>query len=829
MKKALSMALTLLVVTWICAANEIVVNTTADSGTGTLRWALQTARSGDVVTFDPEIFPPDDPREIQLRSVLAPITQSALTVDGSNAGVIIDGSQIESNEWIAGLQIWSSGNTVRGLQVIGFRDSGIDITGGVYGNTIGGDRATGNGPTGQGCVVCECGFGIGLADAGTTRNTISGTLIGVDAEGNARGNRYQGVWIEGVGGNTVGPRNVIAYNGGSGIEVDSPSGAPTTITRNLIYSNTGLDIHLFNMSHTEVPAPVIVLVDLAAGSVTGTACPGCTVEIFSTDASGAAFFEGSTTSARDGSFDYYNNAPLRGTSVCATSTDNTGATSAFSLPTQGIPELQRLNEEPWAALETKHTTAIQDNRIGGFLIGLWLWPDWNMDLLRDDILGTGMTRAHMAINVFEEPLIAWDKPELSVSSSHDRLFTEIAEAGVKITYCLLFWDKANVHSTREQPIPRFKTEEEVERYLKFVRFTAEHFAHRVDRFEIWNEPSMLDCMASIDVEDYIALTLKAIPLIHGIAPGTKVVVGGTDFLMFDHSREYLERILQSKLMPLVDVVTWHPMYGTSPKYDFHRDWYYRYPSAVRELKELAQSSGFKGEFEAHEMCWLSPEQLPGILNELPSWPQVYSETECAKYYSRSILTNLGLDVSVTLGFFHSRRGLTSQVVARLCTQMAGHEAIDMPVKINIETDGPAAYCSFRYPNGDRIFAVWTDGIAQDEDPGVPATITFPGLTAETISGVDALNGFEQELVFEVLGGDTVIHGLLVKDYPILIRLSDVTMGPDYEETVGDGFHQLGEPGSGSANGGGSDRDGDGVPDEEDFCPDWPGSTEASGC
>ncbi|MEA1871444.1 MAG: hypothetical protein U9N00_04555, partial [Candidatus Bipolaricaulota bacterium] len=70
----------------------------------------------------------------------------------------------------------------------------------------------------------------------------------------------------------------------------------------------------------------------------------------------------------------------------------------------------------------------------------------------------------------------------------------------------------------------------------------------------------------------------------------------------------------------------------------------------------------------------------------------------------------------------------------------------------------------------------------------------------------------------------------VKDYPILIRLSDAAFGPDYEETVGDGFHRLGDVNAvQSSPAGGSDRDGDGVPDDEDYCPDWPGSPETSGC
>ena len=129
-----------------------------------------------------------------------------------------------------------------------------------------------------------------------------------------------------------------------------------------------------------------------------------------------------------------------------------------------------------------------------------------------------------------------------------------------------------------------------------------------------------------------------------------------------------------------------------------------------------------------------------------------------------------------------------------------------------------------------MLAVWTDGIAQDEDPGVPATITIPSLAAGTVTGIDVLHGFEQELIFEVEGESTIIRDLLVKDYPLLIHLSNPTMSDDYKETVGDGFHRFGDVNAETGiTGGGSDRDGDGVPDDEDFCPDWPGSADTSGC
>ena len=66
MKRALVVMAAVLVVAATCAAREIVISSTSDSGSGTLRWALQAAGSGDVTTFDPAVFPPNDPAVIYL-------------------------------------------------------------------------------------------------------------------------------------------------------------------------------------------------------------------------------------------------------------------------------------------------------------------------------------------------------------------------------------------------------------------------------------------------------------------------------------------------------------------------------------------------------------------------------------------------------------------------------------------------------------------------------------------------------------------------------------------------------------------------------------------
>ncbi|MGD9030083.1 MAG: hypothetical protein PVG25_09740, partial [Anaerolineae bacterium] len=75
-------------------AATITVTSTADSGPGTLRQALLDAVNGDTITFAPVVFPPSSPATIAPASALPEIDQGGLTVDGSDAGVILDGSGI---------------------------------------------------------------------------------------------------------------------------------------------------------------------------------------------------------------------------------------------------------------------------------------------------------------------------------------------------------------------------------------------------------------------------------------------------------------------------------------------------------------------------------------------------------------------------------------------------------------------------------------------------------------------------------------------------------------------------------------------------------------
>lgn len=70
----------------------IVVSTVDDAGAGSLRSALENARSGDHIMFDPDIFPADAPARIFLESQLPTLDTGEIFIDGKDAGVILDGS-----------------------------------------------------------------------------------------------------------------------------------------------------------------------------------------------------------------------------------------------------------------------------------------------------------------------------------------------------------------------------------------------------------------------------------------------------------------------------------------------------------------------------------------------------------------------------------------------------------------------------------------------------------------------------------------------------------------------------------------------------------------
>ena len=124
----------------------------------------------------------------------------------------------------------------------------------------------------------------------------------------------------------------------------------------------------------------------------------------------------------------------------------------------------------------------------------------------------------------------------------------------------------------------------------------------------------------------------------------------------------------------------------------------------------------------------------------------------------------------TTGLAASDRKQTS-VAQNLATIMAGTEPIDLPVEIESEATN-IEYYTFSLSNEDKLIALWTDGVAVDEDLGVNATLTIPNLSVKKVIGIDVLEGYQQDVVTTDGNGKLVIQNLKVRDYHLILRISE---------------------------------------------------------
>jgi len=290
----------------------------------------------------------------------------------------------------------------------------------------------------------------------------------------------------------------------------------------------------------------------------------------------------------------------------------------------------------------------------------------------------------------------------------------------------------------------------------------------VDYYEILNEPvTGSGTQQSVEVEDYVNLVDEVVPTIRQEDPNAGIVIGAIPNLYIPGDYDYLMDLLASHVMTVVDGISFHPMHGASPDYEL-REYYYSYPSIIEEIKDVAAAHGFSGEYMADELVWRTRE------NPLPSEPWIYTEIAAAKYYARGIITQLGLDLSTTttelgVNSEHSIRRPIGRVIQNLATQMAGVQPASLPIQLQSTATNTVSY-TFSSLNGNHLIALWTDGIAVDYDRGVAATLTVPGLSGQWVTGIDVLIGFQQQMATSEAGGNLVIDGLLLKDYPMILRL-----------------------------------------------------------
>jgi CSLREA domain-containing protein len=255
---------------------------------------------------------------------------------------LIGGSTPEERNVISGNKLFgisiygpgASGNVIKG-NYIGVDASGtvalvnrhsLDITDGPQNNVIGGSAP------GEGNVISAAVTGVLIRGADTSGNVIIGNYIGIDASRSQPVPNAYCIWAfrdahdNTIGGTSRGEGNIIASNTVFGVQIEGQNSVGNAIRGNSIYANGSGGIQNGDGGNGELEPPTVTSVSPLVGS----ACPGCTVDIYSDSGDQGEVYEGSTVADADGSFSFKGN--LSGPNITATATDSNGNTSVFSQP-----------------------------------------------------------------------------------------------------------------------------------------------------------------------------------------------------------------------------------------------------------------------------------------------------------------------------------------------------------------------------------------------------------------------------------------------------------------------------------------------------------------
>ncbi len=263
--------------TSVMVVDPFLVTNVLDSGSGSLRQAITNANSTpglNTITF---AIPGIGPFVITLASIL-PTIKDPIVLDGTTQPGYSGSPFIQINGHglpVAGLILGSGsdGSTIKGLDIVDFAGAGIDV--------------------------------------GSGGNTVQSNDVGVGFSGTAAGPGNQiGILIDGSGNliGGTGAGNVIAFNIGDGVDVDSGTG--DAIRQNLIFGNTGQAIFLNTSAsaNNNQPAPTLTAVTSSSGKtfITGNVAAftgQLTVEFFANSTS-------TPPSATSPAFNFLGSAPL---------------------------------------------------------------------------------------------------------------------------------------------------------------------------------------------------------------------------------------------------------------------------------------------------------------------------------------------------------------------------------------------------------------------------------------------------------------------------------------------------------------------------------------
>ena len=428
------------------------------------------------------------------------------------------------------------------------------------------------------------------------------------------------------------------------------------------------------------------------------------------------------------------------------------------------------NDNLLSALRLKDIGDLGDSRINSVVSGI-VKDDFNWDSWADELYATGFTRDRITVNFSDAPAVNMDYAyiEQEMPEFWIGFFADLKEAGIKVRYCLNFWDMEYRLSGGIISRNRLSTEDEMERYIEYVTMVVTSLKGSVDSYELWNEPDAnYDMYQRIRPEDYIEMAKRVIPKIKEIDPEAKVVLASTSSYIEKECREYSMTLLSSDVVALADAISLHTVNNDASP-EFKSSYYYGYDDMWDEIKTTAELHGFTGEYIADELNYRSFYSL-NVLQPEPNDYHPYEPEVAAKYIARMILINRGMEVSVGASGTDSISRPSEGIVYRnLAFMLDGLNTDDINISIETSAD-PVRYYTFSDQYGNSYLAIWNDNTAVPDCERNACDITLPGRTATRVTALDSFNSVQQELVFENNGNGLVLSDVMLPDYPLIIRI-----------------------------------------------------------
>ncbi|GMQ61424.1 hypothetical protein [Vallitalea maricola] len=109
------------------------------------------------------------------------------------------------------------------------------------------------------------------------------------------------------------------------------------------------------------------------------------------------------------------------------------------------------------------------------------------------------------------------------------------------------------------------------------------------------------------------------------------------------------------------------------------------------------------------------------------------------------------------------------MIRNMANLLEGFEAYDKEINITSKSS-TIRYYTFNDSQKNCYIAIWNDDAAKDNYNYVESDIIIPNIEAKRIQVIDPYNLINQELNFEAHNNTVVINKLLLRDYPVFIKV-----------------------------------------------------------